>query len=294
MTTTITADYGFIDGQSEHGAGDYWHGYFGERTLSGDNHDRYGDLNIVSSGFGRETGRSNFLHRCDTAVSASVRVVAGDHFRWCGWVNAINRFGADDTGVSYPTRRLRTVAQAVTTHGAYHPGCFLDGTVGTLATITFTVFSDRTRGSRFAPNSNSIAQVERGRESGAPLEHSQSWSHGLDSKVFNASSINLSVIGTSGADSAWPKIPDCGCSRSKERHSRFASTVDVACMFPEQMSSPDPLTRSESARTRLTGSREGDCAGVRHGRNQGDLIRRLECAPSRACITSVGWRFRAT
>jgi hypothetical protein len=68
----------------------------------------------------------------------------------------------------------------------------------------------------------------------------------------------------------------------------------VACMFPEKMNSVDPLTRSESARTLLTGSREGDCAGVHHGRNQGNLIRRLECALSRVCITSVGWRFRAT
>jgi hypothetical protein len=119
---------------------------------------RFGGLHI-SRRFGRESGGSNFPTR-EYRWELAPGWVAGDYLSPCGREYVNNRFGANDTGVSYPTRRLRTVAQAeTTTHGAYHPGCFLDGMVGTLATITFTGSSDRTLENRFAPIAFSIATL---------------------------------------------------------------------------------------------------------------------------------------
>ncbi|HUV29755.1 MAG TPA: T9SS type A sorting domain-containing protein [Acidobacteriota bacterium] len=112
---------------------------------------QFTDLRIFLNGSGHELGGFNFLVWYDVTALNPALALPGDLLDMCGWEYFTYRFGADGNCESCPTGLLRLVAIAETNNGAYHPGCFLDGMTGTLATIRFLVSNDRTLEGQFAP-----------------------------------------------------------------------------------------------------------------------------------------------
>ncbi len=70
----------------------------------------------------------------------------------CGWEYFTYRQGVQGNCTNgCPSGLLRIIGVAETNNGAYHPGCYFDGLVGTLSTIKFLVTNDRTMNCQFSP-----------------------------------------------------------------------------------------------------------------------------------------------
>ncbi len=112
---------------------------------------QHNDVNIFLNGSGHELGGFDLLIHYDQTALLPNTVLEGDLFTLCGWEYFTYRFGPDGNCDGCPSGLIRIVAMAETNNGAYHPGCFLDGMTGTLATIDFLVSNDRTLECQYIP-----------------------------------------------------------------------------------------------------------------------------------------------
>jgi len=113
---------------------------------------QYETVDIYLNGSGKEVGGYDLLIAYDASALAATRILPGSLLETCGWEYFNYRFGPDgncDNGC--PTGLLRIVAMAETNNGAYHPGCFFGGLVGTLTSIEFLVSNDRNLECQFVP-----------------------------------------------------------------------------------------------------------------------------------------------
>jgi hypothetical protein len=111
-------------------------------------------VEILLNGSGKQLGGFDFLIAYDQSVLTPTLALAGPLLdtSGCGWEYFTFRFGAFGNCISgCPSGLLRIVAMAETNNGAYHPDCYLNGMVGTLALIDFLVSNNRTYGCQYAP-----------------------------------------------------------------------------------------------------------------------------------------------
>jgi hypothetical protein len=109
-------------------------------------------VDIYLNGSGHELGGYDFLIYYDPAALTPSGVTQGDLLTACGWEYFSYRFGPDgNCGNGCPSSLLRIVGMAETNNGAHHPGCYLDGLTGSLATIDFLVSNDRNLECQYAP-----------------------------------------------------------------------------------------------------------------------------------------------
>ena len=113
---------------------------------------QYWDVNIYLNGSGHDLGGFDFLIAYDASALLPSEVLEGDLFTSCGWEYFSYRYGPDgNCGNGCPSGLLRIVGMAESNNGAYHPGCYFDGMLGTLATVQFLVSNDRTYECMFVP-----------------------------------------------------------------------------------------------------------------------------------------------
>jgi hypothetical protein len=109
-------------------------------------------VNIFLNGSGKPLGGFNFLIAYDASTLTPMGVNPGLLFTNCGWEYFTYRQGANgNCGNGCPTGLLRIVGLAETNNGAYHPTCYLNGLVGSLALINFLVTNDRTMECQYSP-----------------------------------------------------------------------------------------------------------------------------------------------
>ncbi|MDH3891179.1 MAG: T9SS type A sorting domain-containing protein [candidate division Zixibacteria bacterium] len=109
-------------------------------------------VSIFLNGSGKELGGYDILVAYDQSALSVQSAVPGLLHNNCGWEYFNYRHGADgNCGNACPSGLLRITAFAETNNGANHPGCFLDGMVGSIADINFLVSDDRTLECQFVP-----------------------------------------------------------------------------------------------------------------------------------------------
>jgi len=108
-------------------------------------------VSVFLNGSGKELGAYDFLIAYDVSALTVNNVVPGELIGDCGWEYFTFRHGADGQCGGCPTGLLRIVAIAETNNGANHPGCYLDGHIGSLADILFLVTNDRSFECMYAP-----------------------------------------------------------------------------------------------------------------------------------------------
>ncbi len=109
-------------------------------------------VTIYQQGSGKELGGYEFLIAYDATALTINNVHVGSILEDCGWEYFTYRHGDNgNCGSGCPTGLLRIVALAETNNGAYHPGCYLDGMVGALASIDFMVTNDATFECQYVP-----------------------------------------------------------------------------------------------------------------------------------------------
>ncbi len=109
-------------------------------------------VNVFMNGSGKPLGGFDFLIAYDPTALTAMGVSPGPLFEQCGWEYFTYRFGANgNCNGACPSGLIRIVGMAETNNGAYHPGCYLDGLVGSLAEIDFLVSNDRTLECMYAP-----------------------------------------------------------------------------------------------------------------------------------------------
>ncbi|MFZ5980901.1 MAG: Ig-like domain-containing protein [Candidatus Zixiibacteriota bacterium] len=112
----------------------------------------YETVDIFLNGSGKELGGYDLLISYDASALTAADIYPGALYESCGWEYFTYRYGPDgNCGSGCPSGLLRIVALAETNNGAYHPGCFLDGMVGTLASIKFLVSNDRNLECQYIP-----------------------------------------------------------------------------------------------------------------------------------------------
>ena len=112
----------------------------------------HNSVNLYLNGSGKQLGGFDFLIAYDPSALTPFGVTPGQLFTACGWEYFTYRFGADgNCGSGCPSGLLRIVGIAETNNGAYHPGCYLDGQIGSIAVIDFFVSNDRTLECQFSP-----------------------------------------------------------------------------------------------------------------------------------------------
>lgn len=123
-------------------------------------------VHIYQQGSGKELGGFDFLIAYDAGALNPRIVTPGALFESCGWEYFTYRNAANgNCSGSCPTGLLRIVGLADMNNGAYHPGCYLNDQIGSLADIEFLVTSDRTFECMYIPirffwldcNDNSVA-----------------------------------------------------------------------------------------------------------------------------------------
>ncbi len=109
-------------------------------------------VNIFLNGSGKKLGGFDLLIAYDASALSVMGVTQGQLLTNCAWEYFTWRQGADgNCGSGCPSGLLRIVAMAETNNGAYHPTCFLDGLVGSLAQINFLISNNRTFSCQFTP-----------------------------------------------------------------------------------------------------------------------------------------------
>ena len=102
-------------------------------------------VHIYQQGSGKELGGFDFLIAYDATALNPQIVTPGGLFEGCGWEYFTYRNAANgNCSGSCPTGLLRIVGLADMNNGAYHPGCYLNDQIGSLADIEFLVTNDRT------------------------------------------------------------------------------------------------------------------------------------------------------
>jgi hypothetical protein len=109
-------------------------------------------INLYLNGSGKQLGGYDFMIAYDPTVLTPQTVTPGQLYTQCGWEYFTFRHGANgNCGSGCPSGLLHIVAMAETNNGAYHPGCFFDGQLGSLAAMDFIVSSDRALNCQFTP-----------------------------------------------------------------------------------------------------------------------------------------------
>jgi hypothetical protein len=109
-------------------------------------------VRIFLNGSGKELGAYDMLIAYDASALSVQSVEPGVLLTDCGWEYFNYRHGADgNCGNGCPSGILRIIALAETNNGANHPGCFLEGLVGSIADINFLVSDDRTLECQYVP-----------------------------------------------------------------------------------------------------------------------------------------------
>jgi VWFA-related protein len=111
-------------------------------------------VQIMLNGSGKQLGGFDFLIAYDQSVLTPTLAIAGSLLdtSGCGWEYFTFRFGAEGNCTNgCPSGLLRVVAMAETNNGAYHPECYLNGMVGTLAIVDFLVSNNRAYECQYAP-----------------------------------------------------------------------------------------------------------------------------------------------
>ncbi|HVP07517.1 MAG TPA: T9SS type A sorting domain-containing protein, partial [Candidatus Acidoferrum sp.] len=109
-------------------------------------------VDIFQTGSGKKLGGFDFLIGYDASALSPAGVTPGQLYQQCGWEYFTYRCTANgNCGTGCPSGLIRIVGIAETNNGAYHPTCFLDNQVGSLATMDFLVSFDRTLNCQFAP-----------------------------------------------------------------------------------------------------------------------------------------------
>ena len=108
-------------------------------------------VDVVLQSSGKEIGGYDFLIQYDPSALLFSLATPGELLTGCGWEYFTYRYGADGNCSGCPTGLLRVVAIAETNNGANHPGCFLDGQVGVLASLDFLVSNDRMLECQYVP-----------------------------------------------------------------------------------------------------------------------------------------------
>ena len=109
------------------------------------------NVRVFLNGSGKDLGGYNLLVAYDQSALTVINVVPGAAFVNCGWEYFNFRFGTDGNCGGCPSGLLRIVAIAETNNGANHPGCYLNGVIGSLADIEFLVSDDRTLECQYVP-----------------------------------------------------------------------------------------------------------------------------------------------
>ncbi|MBD3258239.1 T9SS type A sorting domain-containing protein, partial [candidate division GN15 bacterium] len=110
------------------------------------------EVSIFLNGSGKELGGFSFLVAYDASALTVQNVSEGAIFEDCSWEYFSYRHGDDgNCGSACPSGLLQIVGFAETNNGAYHPGCFLEGMIGSLADIRFLVSDDRSLECQYAP-----------------------------------------------------------------------------------------------------------------------------------------------
>jgi hypothetical protein len=112
---------------------------------------QYTTVNVFLNGGSKDLGGFDFLITYDQAAIIPTNIVPGAIFESCGWEYFNYRFGYSGNCGGCPSGAIRLVGLAETNNGAYHPGCFLNGLVGPLASINFLVSNDRTLNCHYVP-----------------------------------------------------------------------------------------------------------------------------------------------
>ncbi len=109
-------------------------------------------VQIYLNGSGKQLGGYDLLIAYDASAVVPLSAAPGNAFEACGWEYFSYRLGANgNCGNACPSGALRITAIAETNNGAYHPSCFLDGQLGSLADIQFLVSNDRTLECQYVP-----------------------------------------------------------------------------------------------------------------------------------------------
>jgi len=109
-------------------------------------------VRIFLNGSGKALGGYDLLIAYDQSALSVQSVEPGVLLTDCGWEYFNYRHGPDgNCGNGCPSGILRILALAETNNGANHPGCFLDGLIGSIADIEFLVSDDRTLECQFVP-----------------------------------------------------------------------------------------------------------------------------------------------
>lgn len=109
-------------------------------------------LDVLLAGSGKELGGYDLLIQYDPSALTPTGAFMGALPTGCGWEYFQYRHGpSGNCGTGCPSGLIKLVAIAETNNGAYHPGCFLAGQIGVLATIDFLVTNDRTLECMFVP-----------------------------------------------------------------------------------------------------------------------------------------------
>ncbi|MEA2030216.1 MAG: T9SS type A sorting domain-containing protein, partial [candidate division Zixibacteria bacterium] len=116
--------------------------YQGQHTL----------MNIYLNGTGKPLGGFDLLLTYDESALMPGVVTPGQLFENCGWEYFAYRYGdIGNCGNACPSGLLRIVGIAETNNGANHPGCFMQGMTGVLASVDFLVSNDRTFNCMYVP-----------------------------------------------------------------------------------------------------------------------------------------------
>ncbi len=109
-------------------------------------------VSVFLNGSGKELGGFELLVAYDASALTLQNVVPGAIFENCGWEYLQFRFGPDgNCGSACPSGMLKIVGLAETNNGANHPGCFLEGSIGSLVDLDFLVSNDRTLECQYVP-----------------------------------------------------------------------------------------------------------------------------------------------
>jgi len=108
-------------------------------------------VDVSLQGSGKDLGGFDLLIQYDPTALLFQAATPGDLIDDCGWEYFTYRQGADGNCSGCPSGLIRVVGVAETNNGANHPGCFLNGMTGSLATLDFLVTNDRTFECQYAP-----------------------------------------------------------------------------------------------------------------------------------------------
>jgi hypothetical protein len=109
-------------------------------------------VNVFLNGSGKKLAGFDFLIAYDPSALTAVGAVPGSLVTNCGWEYFTYRFGPfGNCGSGCPSGLLRINGVAEMNNGAYHPSCYLDNQIGSIAVLDFLVSNDRTLECQFAP-----------------------------------------------------------------------------------------------------------------------------------------------